>query len=292
MKEVKDMRSKKVLTSIAAVSIALSCLVGCGDSGAVKEAVNPVESSEITSGSKSAADTGESSGRYYTSKDYEKFIKPEWLIYEDSSSETGSIKVYYDAGTWVTLKNDELYTLQQYLVAKDKSKPISEEVADIPGFDVGTVSYMGFDANSQQIYSFDGTESFSDLCNNYNTTGLSVYIDWQGTEGKFYTYVLQYGDVSMLYCYTDESNLFRSYASYVMAMMESQNQSEETVPADANGNPVTEASSSEETAPVVENGNPVTEVSSSQESVETSGEATTEAVTSEENNESSTEVSE
>ena len=235
------MRSKKILVSVAAVSIALSCFVGCGDSS-IKEASSPLaaEASE-TSSSEDSSDASVSSDRYYTSKDYERFIKPEWLIYEDSSSETGSIKVYYDAGTWVTLKDGALYTLQQYLVAKDKSKPISEEVIDIPGFDVGTVSYMGFDANSQQIYSFEGTESFSDLCNTYNTTGLSVYIDWQGTEGKFYTYVLQYGDVSMLYCYTDESNLFRSYASYVKAMMESQNQPEETVPADENGNPITEA---------------------------------------------------
>ena len=289
MKEVKGMRSKKVLTSIAAVSIALSCLVGCGDSS-IKEASSPLaaEASE-TSSSEDSSDASVSSDRYYTSKDYEKFIKPEWLIYEDSSSETGSIKVYYDAGTWVTLKDNELYTLQQYLVAKDKSKPISEEVVDIPGFDAGTVSYMGFDANSQQIYSFDGTESFSDLCNNNNTTGLSVYIDWQGTEGKFYTYVLQYGDVSMLYCYADESNLFRSYASYVMAMMEEQNQSKETVPADENGNPVTEEAQNQlaETVPADENSNPVTE-----EVAETSGETTTEATTSEENNESSTEVSE
>lgn len=133
-------------------------------------------------------------------------------IYAASDSDTGSLDIYYNAGAWVTLNNDELYSIQQYLVP-NKESTLRDVVKDIPSFNEENITYMGFDATTGNIITFDGDKTWKDICNEYDTTALGVYLEWEGKDGFFYSYVLQYADVSILYTYTEELNQFRAYVA-------------------------------------------------------------------------------
>ena len=172
-------------------------------------------------------------------------------IYAASDSDTGSLDIYYNAGAWVTLNNDELYSIQQYLVP-NKESTLHDVVKDVPSFNEDTVTYMGFDATTGNVLTFDGDKTWKDICNEYDTTALGVYLEWEGKDGFFYSYVLQYADVSILYTYTEELNQFRAY----VANSEAQGTSSETQPIEG-----TELPDSVNTEPLV----PESETSISEE---------------------------
>lgn len=223
---------KKILSSIGAVILAVSMLSGC-------------------SSSKTA---------YVTPKNISTITVAENSIYSTADSESGSVDVYYSDGTWVTLANGEVYIIQQYMAPKNKNDSLEKEVSSIPFYSAEDITYKAIDSASQTVYKLEPETVYTDIAQSLGTNDFQVFIEWS-KDGYYYSYVMQYGDVSILYTYTDEACLFRSYVAYL----------ESETPIDAAGD--SEANSSTNTETTTE------AAGNSEANSSTTTETTTEAVT-------------
>lgn len=220
----------KKLKSILIAGLAIASVLtatGCSESA------NSANSDSFTSGFS-----------FVTPKNFKNLTEPENKIYAASDSDTGSLDIYYKAGAWVTINNDELYSIQQYLVP-NKDATLYDIVKDIPSFNSETVTYMGYDATTGNVLTFEGDMTWKQICNEHDTSALGVYLEWSGTDNHYYSYVLQYADVSVLYTYTEELNQFRSYiANNTVSSNETEPLVAETTVADSG---MTEETASETT---------------------------------------------
>jgi hypothetical protein len=163
----------------------------------------------FTSCSSNTADS-----KYVTPDNIEAVTADENLIYSTSDSESGSVGVYYTNGTWVTLSNGEMYIIQQYLAPVNKNGTLRDEVKDLPGFNEDDITYKAMSNDTQTVYQLNAETVYTDISTALNTTNFSVFIEWSNND-YYYSYVMQYGDVSIFYTYSDESCLFRSYVQYL-----------------------------------------------------------------------------
>lgn len=167
---------------------------------------------------------------YLLPSTYETLVKDENKLYEATDSEVGGVSVWYKDGMWVTYRNGQLYSTQQYLLPPGRNIPINTIVSEIPTYNADTATVMGFDSVTGDILTLDGNLSFTELQNSYTEGTISVYAEWQGTDGYYYSYVMQYADVSILYSNTDELNLFRGYTAYLNALSQNYNGTMTTAP--------------------------------------------------------------
>ena len=161
---------------------------------------------------------------------YESLVVDANKLYEATDSEVGGVSVWYKDGMWVTYRNGALYSTQQYLLPPGRNMPINAIVSEIPTYNKETATVMGFDSVTGDILTLDGELSFTDLQNKYTEGTISVYAEWTGTDGYFYSYVMQYADVSILYTHTDELNLFRGYTAYLNALSQNYTATTTTAP--------------------------------------------------------------
>lgn len=235
----------KIIAAVIAVLMTASVLTGCN---AKKESI------------------------YTTSDNYVNYVVDANVIQDVEDSVLGRTTVYYTNGIWVTMRDGKLYTIQQYLVPNNVRGTLLNEVSEIPFFNGEDVTFKGYNAETGDILDLPSTTTFSEVCKSYNSNNIVVYTEWQGTDGNYYSYVLQYGSVAILYMYTVKENLFREYVALVQDYSNSfpaeTTQSTETVQSTESAPSETEVSETTTTAPAESETGDTSEKS---ETVETTG---------------------